>query len=119
MAVATTVILYLMLGFPFLIWSARASARSAAVEIDGRPRGRPGTAATVWLAVLPALLIVYYFWSGIGRLETDDLGLDTSTVVLTRPASEWGPWLFLWLSPCVGMIIGFFAGMLFRRGEGQ
>ncbi|MDI6025286.1 hypothetical protein QBK99_03565 [Corticibacterium sp. UT-5YL-CI-8] len=116
-AAGTTCALYVMLGFPFLIWSGRTSYASAMLEVNGRPRGWPGRAATVWLAILPLLLIAYYFVSGIGRLNVEHLDIGVATATVQEYESEWGPWLFLWLPPCVGMIAGYFVGAIIARNR--
>lgn len=103
---ATPALLYIMPMVPFLIWSILATRSSAGVEVDGKPRQRPGIAASLFLFVLPAGFIVYY------KLSHADVSEDL--------ASEWRPWLFLCIPPALGMVFGYLAGMiweLLRRKE--
>jgi hypothetical protein len=116
---ATAFLLYLMLGFPFLIWGGRTAYASVQVEVDGKPRGKPGTGATIFLAVIPVLLIVYYFLSGIGGVNVEPLGTGVSAVRHREPVSEWGPYLFLCLPPAFGLLAGYVIGVVMGRKAGS
>ncbi len=100
LAAATTVILYVMLGVPFTVWSGRTACASAVAN----DTAKPSRAAGVWLVVLPMLLIAYYVVSGAfpRPVEYDIAG--------TPVPDEWRQLTFLAIPPAVGMIAGFFLG---------
>ncbi len=100
---ATPAILYLMPMVPFLIWSIRATMQSGSVEVGGKPRQRPGIAATLFLLVLPVAFLVYY------KVSHADMSEDL--------ASEWRPWLFLCIPPAIGMVLGYMAGLIWQLLE--
>lgn len=108
----TTLLLYAMLGIPFAVWSGKMAFASASVEVDGRPRGRPGRAATLFLLILPLVLIAFYFVSGIGRVEVNPLDVGVAVAPVGKPASEWGAYAFLALSPAFGSILGYMIGTI-------
>ncbi|NGN43198.1 hypothetical protein G6N74_19180 [Mesorhizobium sp. CGMCC 1.15528] len=103
---ATAFLLYLMLGFPFLIWSGRTVYASVQVEVDGKLRGKPSTGATIFLAVIPILFIAYYFLSGIGGMQHQ------------QRVSDWGPYMFLSLPPACGLLAGYVIGVILGRNSG-
>jgi hypothetical protein len=107
LSVATTVLLYLMLGVPFTVWSGRTALASAMAQNDGRP----SRAAGIWLVVLPALLIVYYVVSGAfpRPVEYDIAGVPVP--------DEWRQLTFLAIPPAAGMIAGYFLGARFARNR--
>jgi hypothetical protein len=100
---ATAFLLYLMLGFPFLIWSGRTVYASVRTEIDGKVRGKPSTGATIFLAVIPVMLVAYYFLSGIGGVQHQ------------QRVSDWGPYMFLSLPPACGLFAGYVIGAILGR----
>ena len=117
LSAATSVLLYAMLGMPFIVWSGRTAFASAmAAGAESRP-AEPSRAAKIWLVGLPALFIAYYLVSGYfaGPVELDALG---------QPLDQGGrQWMFLALSPAAGMILGYAAGAKIaggraRRGRG-
>ncbi len=114
---ATAFLLYLMLGFPFLIWSGRTVYASVQVEVDGKPRGKPGKGTTIFLAVIPVLLIAYYFLSGIGGVHDEPL-VPGSMVRHRELISEWGPYVFLSLPPAFGLLAGYVIGTVLGRKGG-
>ncbi|MBE7184228.1 MAG: hypothetical protein INR68_07455 [Methylobacterium mesophilicum] len=114
----TTLVLYLMLGIPFAVWSGKISHSSASAEVEGRPRGKPGRGATLFLLILPLALIVFYFISGIGRVGVDMLDVGFTAAPLRKPASEWGAYAFLALSPALGSILGYVMGAILA-GQGK
>ena len=107
LSVATTVLLYLMLGVPFVVWSGRTAFASAMANAAAKP----SRAAGIWLVVLPALLIAYYF---IGGSFPRPMEYDISGVPLP---DEWRQLTFLAIPPAVGMIVGYFLGARFARGR--
>ena len=101
LSAATTVILYLMLGVPFTVWSGR-TAFASAVASD---TAKPSRAAAIWLVVLPVLLIAYYVVSGAFPRP---IGVRHSRACLLP--DEWRQLTFLAIPPAVGMIVGYFLG---------
>jgi hypothetical protein len=104
LSIATTLILYLMLGVPFVVWSGRTAYASAMANIETGRLPEPSRAAKIWLVAVPALFIAYYVVSGYlaGPVELDAMG---------KPVGQGGrQWMFLALSPAMGMILGCAAG---------
>jgi hypothetical protein len=100
LSAATTVIVYLMLGVPFTVWSGRTACASAVAS----DTAKPSRAAAVWLVVLPVLLIAYYVVSGAfpRPVEYDIAGMPVP--------DEWRQLTFLAIPPAAGMIAGYFLG---------
>jgi hypothetical protein len=111
-AALTTGFLYLMGAVPFAVWSGRAAYASVlanASSPDGTGKPRPGLAATLWLVVLPACLIAYALFRGFDVPNDRD----------PYAADEWGQVLFLILSPCFGLIVGYGLGWLLGRDKAR
>src|SRR5262245_6905718 len=98
-----------MLGIPFAVWSGRTAFASAMAS----EQGRPSRTATIWLVILPLLLLAYYVVSGAfpRSIEYDIAGV-------AKP-DEWRQLTFLALSPAVGMIAGYFLGARYARVRGR
>ena len=107
LSAATTVLLYLMLGVPFVVWSGRIAFASARANNEARP----SRAAGIWLVVLPALLIAYYVVSGSFPRHVE---YDISGVAVP---DEWRQLIFLAIPPAVGLIAGYFLGAKFARSR--
>lgn len=109
LSTATSLLLYVMLGFPFIVWSGRTAFASAAAMAERVGLPEPSRAAKIWLVGVPAALIAYYFISSYFARppELDALG---------QPVDEGGRlWMFLALSPAAGMILGYAAGVKVAR----
>ena len=94
----TAYLLYAMLAMPFAVWAGRSAH---AGTIAGKSL-YPGHARTLFLFVLPMVLVGY----GLTR------GFDNRSPDTPYQPDEWGQLLFLAMAPCLGMIYGSFFGFL-------
>lgn len=108
LAAATVYLLYLMGAVPFAVWAGRTAHASALSRAAAGGPARPGRAATIFLVVLPFVLIVSWWWNSFGA----------HALAGAPAAGEPGDWQqigFLALSPCAGLIGGYGIGWLVAR----
>lgn len=96
-------LLYSMVAFPFAVWAGRSAH---AGTIDGKSL-YPGHARTLFLFVLPIILVGYGMIRGFDNRDPD----------APYESDEWGQLLFLAMAPCLGMIYGAIFGFLHGWSE--
>jgi len=108
----TVLLLYLMGAVPFAVWAGRTAFASAAGRRADGGSARPGMAATIFLVVLPLVLIAAYGWSSVGsNAPAGD--------PLAEGPGDWQQIGFLALPPSAGLITGYCIGwQLARRRQG-
>lgn len=108
---ATVYLLYLMGAVPFAVWAGRTAHASALARKAAGGAARPGQTATVFLVVLPLVLMA---WCGWNSLEAPALTNDP----LAEGPGDWQQVGFLAISPCAGLVAGYAIGWLLARREG-